>query len=101
MVRALAFLLLALPLSAVAAEMCAPNENPYVCTIIEERNNAMNELAQAEGGRRIALAQQAAEQAYWRDYLKGDAEQREHLTEFWREYVAGLASASIARGNGK
>jgi hypothetical protein len=94
----LAFLFIALlPLGATATEMCAPNENPYVCTVIEERNNALNELAQAEGGRRMVIAKQAAEQAWWKGYVEGIDEQaaaakseRERLAEFWASYVAAL-----------
>jgi len=79
------------------AEMCAPNTNPVVCSIIEERNNSLDELAKAEGGRREVVAQQEAERAYWKKYTEGEPEQahqreadRQALAEWWKAYVSGL-----------
>ena len=84
---------------AHSAEMCAPTENPVVCSIIEQLDNTSLELAKAEGGRRVAVAKSAADQAWWKGYLAGEDEQaqkstadREQLGAWWKAYDFGATA---------
>jgi hypothetical protein len=83
--------------SAYGAEMCAPGTDNTVCALIEELDNTDLGLAKAEGGRRDLLAKNAADQAWWKGYLQGEAEQtrqrevdHQALAEWWKAYVSGL-----------
>lgn len=81
MVYFLTILLLATVLGELcnAADMCHPEESPVVCAIIEQRDNMADELAVAEGNRRLEVKKRAAEE------------------EFWKEYVAGLPDGSALK----
>lgn len=58
-------------MQASSTEMCDPAEPPVVCAIIEQRNNAMSELAVAEGNRRAEVKKREAEAIYWKQYTNG------------------------------
>jgi hypothetical protein len=76
--------------SSNATDMCNPNEPPTVCALVEQRNNALDELAVAEGARRTEVAKRKDEAEFWRQYVIGlvDSEQLKGYLQkvcSWRE----------------
>ena len=64
-------LLLLLPSVTRAEEMCSPGQAPAVCVIIEQRNNALSELANVEGARREEVSKSVRVASYWHHYVAG------------------------------
>lgn len=75
---------------------CQPAENPVVCSLKVERNNAMDELAVSDGNARrdrdAASARAVALAAYWAKWVEGDIAK----ADWWASYLRGLE-----RGHGR
>ena len=94
MIRTFAIVLLAAGLVSSAyaesPQACDPKEDPIVCSLKIERNNALDELAINQGNAwrerdtAAAIAQKLKD--YWAGYVKGVGA----LNDWWRDYVAGL-----------
>jgi hypothetical protein len=84
MVRFLAALLV-WPVTAMAGppEACSPKEDPVVCMLKVERNNAMDELAISQGQRRIMETQEDALAKYWKEWVDGELSQADWWGRIW------------------
>ncbi len=50
---------------------CDPRQDSATCVLIQERDNALNDLANSEGARRDEVVARGKERAYWQRYVAG------------------------------
>jgi hypothetical protein len=79
-------MLLAMPVLAEGPSACDPREDPTVCELKVERNNAMDELAVTAGALRKARERQVTMTEWWAEYAAGVSA----LSEWWRKYAEGI-----------
>jgi hypothetical protein len=80
------FLLASVAAFAAGPEACDPREDPTVCELKVERNNAMDELAVNAGNLRKARERQVTMTEWWASYVDGIGLQ----AEWWRQYSEGV-----------
>jgi hypothetical protein len=81
----------AMPALAEAPLACDPREQPEVCALKVQRNNALDELVLSSGKTRRLEAEAAAIADYWKQYVLGVEESKKHS-----EAQAGVNAARAA-----
>jgi hypothetical protein len=76
---------------------CDPREQPEVCWIKVQRNEALDELALARGRTQRVEAKAAATEEFWRKYLDGIEEQKKQAAVQSEVHAARAAEAAKGR----
>ena len=82
-VRCLIFLLLSAASALATPLACNPKEDVVICYLKVERNNALDELAIAQGAADRLREQQESINDYWRAWVEGDAAKAAWWDRLW------------------